>query len=291
VTEIQSFIADYVYARRLDDDGNFAVKAASLIAASDQWSVESVTAALRKTKTNLFRLNTGIRKATFTHGLAEQIIRHCGRPVSEKPDNKASIDQSTHFHGTVNAHNLQTGQHAKVINQPGQASAVGKEAKVADLDAFKFIETVKPADVKDVALPLKVPEVQVRKAVETMMGESFHATDSGTEMCDMYTGQATYKGKPVSVAAMFKGAGGNSLRWPLQVAGCGKNGNQVVKLFQVPADLYIVQANGPFDPTLLMHIKDTADAAAGRRRSTVRYILIDGVMTARLLRAVKTGLA
>ena len=135
-------------------------------------------------------------------------------------------------------------------------------------------------------MPLKVPEVEVRRAFEQLLGEPFHAKDSGVESCDMFTLQGTHGGRQVTVAAAFKGAGNRAIRWPLHVGGFGKNGNQIVRLFGVPADVYLIQANGPLDVTLVQHIKDTADAHAAatpgrplhraRRASTARILRAAG---------------
>ncbi len=132
----------------------------------------------------------------------------------------------------------------------------------AFLDAFKIIAKVSAAGL-DIALPLKVEEVKVRRAFELTLGESFHATDSEVECCDTFSVQGLHRGKQCTVAAMFKGAGNRALKWPLQIAGCGKGGNQVVKLFEVPADVYIIQANGPFDPTLIKHVQCRSHTAQG----------------------------
>jgi hypothetical protein len=207
-------------------------------------------------------------------------------PRTAKLTNGPSIDQSVHFHGIVKAQVLQTGQHAKAVVNSDVKNRLGQMVEPAFLDAFKIIAKVGATEVKDVVLPLKMEEVKVRKAFEQTLGESFHATDSAVEWCDTFSVQGSHDGKQCTIAAMFKGAGNRALKWPLQVSGCGKSGNQVLKLFEIPADVYIIQANGPFDPTLVKHIQDTADAHTARGRR-VRFMLIDGVSTARLLRAIE----
>jgi hypothetical protein len=163
--------------------------------------------------------------------------------------------------------------------------ARGREVEPAYLDALAIMSRVSPAEVNDVEMPLLVPEVEVRRTFERLLGERYHAKDSSVESCDMFTLQGTHEGRHCRVAAMFKGPGNK--KWPLQIAGCGKNGNQVVKLFGVPADVYIVQANGAFDPHLLKHVQHTADAHAMRDGHVVPYILNDGTTTARILRAAQ----
>jgi hypothetical protein len=286
VTKIQSLIADHVHDYRLVDDGDFALGAAEHVARTKSWDLESIAAALSRTKTTLFQINSSVRKAEFIQELAEQILTKCERPMPDNENNRGNVDQSVHFHGPVSAKVLQTGQHAKATIKGSGRRNLGVMVEPAYLDPFKLISKVSAAAVKDVELPITLPEVTVRKAFEQALGESFHATDSGVESCDTFSLQGSHDGKQCAIAAMFKGARDKSLKWPLQVAGCGKNGNQVVKLFEVPADVHIVQANGPLDPTLVKHIQDTADAHSARGKS-VKFMLIDGVSTARLLRALK----
>lgn len=161
---------------------------------------------------------------------------------------------------------------------------VAQMVEPAYLDAFKIISRVTAQQVKDVNLPLTMSEAEVRSAFEAMLGEAFHATDSGVEQCDMFSLQGSVERKNCAVAAAFKGPGNQ--KWPVQITGFGKRGDQIGRLFSVPADVYIIQANGPFDPSLIKHIQDTADAQCARGRH-VRYMIIDGISTARLLRATE----
>ena len=86
-------------------------------------------------------------------------------------------------------------------------------------------------------------------------------------------------GRRVQTAIALKGpSAGNKIT----IASYGKNADQIVRLFEEPAELFIVQANGFFESTLVKHVDQTA-RAVGR---PVNYCLVDGTDTARLLLAL-----
>ena len=70
----------------------------------------------------------------------------------------------------------------------------------------------------------------------------------------------------------------------MTIADCGKNGDQLVRLFTTPADLFTVQYIGPISEMLIKDIqgKVTELQAQGK---TAHFLVIDGQDTARLLYA------
>jgi hypothetical protein len=81
---------------------------------------------------------------------------------------------------------------------------------------------------------------------------------------------------------MLKGPG--IAKKEMTIADCGKNGDQLVRLFDAPADLFIVQFIGRIAE---MVIKDTEGkiAALHKRGKMAQFVIIDGQDTARLLLA------
>lgn len=80
---------------------------------------------------------------------------------------------------------------------------------------------------------------------------------------------------------------GRGVRTPqLTIADCGKNGDQIVRLFQMPASLYVIQYVGPIPDNI---IKDVAVKLRKRRAEgeQAAFCVIDGSDTARLLHAFK----
>lgn len=60
----------------------------------------------------------------------------------------------------------------------------------------------------------------------------------------------------------------------------GARGDQVQRLFQSPAELFIVQFNGKIGGRLIQHIKQEAQVTGA-----AMFCIIDGTDTARLLKA------
>jgi hypothetical protein len=88
--------------------------------------------------------------------------------------------------------------------------------------------------------------------------------------------------RPLNAAFILKGkAYANRL---LRIADLGKNGDQLVRLFSLPAEVYIIQSNGPIDGTVNSHI----EAQVAKKLITnqpIYYLVLDGIQTTRLLRA------
>lgn len=70
----------------------------------------------------------------------------------------------------------------------------------------------------------------------------------------------------------------------MEVPDCGKNGDQLVRLFTTPADLFVVQYVGPITEMLVKDVqgKVTELKAQGKM---AHFLIIDGQDTARLLHA------
>jgi hypothetical protein len=78
---------------------------------------------------------------------------------------------------------------------------------------------------------------------------------------------------------------GNGLtRSELSIADCGKNGDQLLRLFQSAAELFVIQYVGPVSEAV---IADVQSKVAARRAAGAgaNFLIIDGQDTARLLYA------
>lgn len=155
---------------------------------------------------------------------------------------------------------------------------------VEQIDSFRHVRDVNPAVVARV-LPkgfLDYGEDRVQIALEQILDVPFHKKDWGGEGNDLYTANVVVNGRRVATAFLLKGNG--LKRKEMRIADCGKNGDQILRLLQSPAELFVVQYVGPISEGLTSHLADQVRLLNLEGR-VARYMLIDGQDTARLLYA------
>lgn len=72
--DIQGFIADWLHTRGLQDEDGFGKKVALALSSLESWNAGQIRKVLNKTKTDLFRRNTGPRKSEVCGELTESIL-------------------------------------------------------------------------------------------------------------------------------------------------------------------------------------------------------------------------
>jgi hypothetical protein len=153
-----------------------------------------------------------------------------------------------------------------------------------DIDSFSNIKGVRPEDVSDIVDNGYFPrlEDEIQAAIEEILGMSFHTKDWGGEISDLYSTYVQFGGRRTAAAFLLKGRG--KRRKQMTIADCGKNGDQIVRLFDSPAELFVVQFVGAISEAL---IKDVETKVEHRRFQGRRawFLILDGQDTARLLRA------
>ena len=150
---------------------------------------------------------------------------------------------------------------------------------VEDIDSFYKVRDINPSMVLgklDNGF-LNISEDTVQLAIEQILNVSFHKKDWGGEFNDLYTANLVVNGCRRSTAFLLKGNGIGKKQ--MTIADCGKNGDQIIRLFSVSADLFVIQFVGNISD---MVIKDIEEKAASRR---VNYLIMDGQDTARVLMA------
>ncbi len=156
---------------------------------------------------------------------------------------------------------------------------------VEDIDSFQKVRDCNHAMVAnylDRKGYFNKSEEEIQLAFEQILDVSFHKKDWGGEINDLYTANTLINGSRVATAFLLKG---NGLRGPtMQLADCGKNGDQILRLIQSPAILFVVQYVGDVSEAV---IKDLEGKIAELRASgkEAYYCIIDGQDTARVLLA------
>lgn len=155
-------------------------------------------------------------------------------------------------------------------------STGAQRLNIEDIDTFSRVSEVASTDVTIDGETLDVKEAQVKQYLREILGESFDQRDWGGEINDLFTNNVEVNGERVYTAFMLKGP---SVDPPLHITNAGARGDQFQRLFQSPADLFIVQYNGKIEDRTVGHVKNLAQL------KEARYCIIDGTDTARLLKA------
>jgi hypothetical protein len=155
---------------------------------------------------------------------------------------------------------------------------------VDDIDSFAKVRDVEPAIVAHSLNDgyLDRPENEIQEALEQILNVPFHKKDWGGESNDLYTTNVVVGGMRVPTAFMLKG---NGLRKKeLHIRDCGARGDQLVRLFDCPANLFAVQFVGNVSENA---IKDIQGKVRQRRASgeQVCFLIMNGQDTARVLHA------
>lgn len=155
---------------------------------------------------------------------------------------------------------------------------------IEDIDSFTRVRDVNPAMVAHLLKngTLDISEDQVQLALEQILDVPFHKKDWGGELCDMYTANVIVNGARRGAAFLLKGPG---IKKPeMTIADCGRNGDQLVRLFLLQAEIYIIQFVGVVSELLIADALGKVDQLRAQGREA-HVLVMDGQDTARLLYA------
>ena len=149
---------------------------------------------------------------------------------------------------------------------------------VDDIDNFEKVREVEVL----VGTYKRIPEKVFKRGVARILKETGRFEDWGGESNDLYTTRVHLEGRRVAAAFAFKGPGTSGILTPGKM---GKHGNQIQRLFRIPAEVYIVQYWGQIseDVTEQLHAFAVARAATGGER--ICYGVINGDDSTRLVLA------
>lgn len=133
----------------------------------------------------------------------------------------------------------------------------------------------------------KLAEKKIKKGFARIIGEHGSFKDWGGEKSDLYSTKVRIGGKPVRAAIAFKGKATTGKLVPRKM---GKNGDQINRLFDEPAELFLIVYGGQIDSSIISQMQAFAmgQAMSGRR---VYYGVIDGSDLSRILAAYPKSFA
>ncbi len=154
-----------------------------------------------------------------------------------------------------------------------------------DIDSFKKAKDVNPAVVKPFLKDgyyLDLSEDAIQMGLEQVLEVSFHKKDWGGEENDLYTANVIVQGGRVASAFLLKGNG--LKKHTLEIANCGSNGDQLVRLIQSPAQLFFVQFVGEVSENVIKDMEGKVELIKNKGKDA-RYCILNGQDTARILYA------
>lgn len=158
---------------------------------------------------------------------------------------------------------------------------------IEDIDSFRKARDVNPAMVAELLNRhgrLDVSEEVVQTGFEKILEEPLHKKDWGGEKNDLYTCNMIVNGARTATAFLLKGNG--LRRHVMQIRDCGANGDQLVRLFEAPATLFVVQFVGNVDESVIKDVEGKV-AAKNLGGQEARFCIMNGQDTARILRAYR----
>jgi len=125
-----------------------------------------------------------------------------------------------------------------------------------------------------------VSEQAVKELLCQLLGEHAVPNDWGGEESDVFTANLSVGGQRTTAAFLLKGP---ARFHPMKPTDLGKNGDQLYRLFNIPARVFVVQRCHNIGAA----VRKQAEAFALQRSFTspCRVVFVDGLTTARLLRA------
>lgn len=167
---------------------------------------------------------------------------------------------------------------------PAQSNRLPERIHIDDIDSFCRVRSVPPESVGHLhdGGYLRCSEEYIKASLEEILHEPLHKKDHGGEINDLYSSNIRIGESRYSAAFMLKGPGVKTKL--LRVGHCGHHGDQLVRLFDSPAEIYIVQFVGNIDEYI---IKDVAQKVVAKRSrgEAASFCILNGLDTARILHA------
>jgi DNA-binding transcriptional regulator GbsR (MarR family) len=149
--------------------------------------------------------------------------------------------------------------------RPDQA----RRLSVDDLESFKRVRSLRRGDDSADS----VSEIAFKKGLLRIIGEKGKFQDWGGETSDLFTTRLKRGNKRLAAA------------FALTPGKMGKNGDQIQRLVQAPAEVFLVQYCRQIDGSVLSQLADLVRAKAGLTGQALFYGIIDGFDSARLVKA------
>jgi len=153
-----------------------------------------------------------------------------------------------------------------------------RQITIDDIDSFSKIRGVGPNG----HLPKSVSEKKFKLGVQKVAGQPGEFKDWGGEKNDLFTTNIRIAGLRRPVAFAFKGPGTVGKLTPGKL---GKNGDQIQRLFETAAEVFLIQYWAEIDESVLKQMEQLAVAKSVMTGNEILYGIVDGQDSRRLFDA------
>jgi hypothetical protein len=254
---IYNAILNYILQRGLENYDDFARKLTDKAWQTLSHNKFDLNEILNRIKSSFFRLNLIRRSEFYSPQLEKNIIGLWKRKEFELP----AVEKIE----------------VKISEKLKRKEPVYRQVFVDDIDSFAKVRDIKVSG----AIYLDIPEEIVKKSFMEIIGEGYSVKDWGGERSDLFTTHVRYRGRRVPAAFAFKGRG---TRGMLTLRKLGKRGDQIIRLFEEPAEIFFLQYNGQIDTSIFKAMEAHASHKSRLGRA-IYYCTVDGRDTARILKA------
>lgn len=209
---------------------------------------------------------TGYEKDSFLQNHYTQILKLAGdfKAIQQIPTKRNRTTNSGHY------------SVIKVLIDRKKSRA--KLITIDEIDSFGRISGVSVNSFE------RRSEITIKKLFKKIFGEKGKFTDWGGEKNDLFTTRLRLRGQRLACAIAFKGWGTKGVLTPGKM---GRNGDQIQRLFNSSAQMFLVQYCGQIDERVVEQMEAfahlRADLAGGNQ--VTYYGVIDGLDTERLFQA------
>jgi hypothetical protein len=159
-----------------------------------------------------------------------------------------------------------------------QTKARVRQIYVDDIESFSRVRSIQGAKKANV---LRLPERRINAGFCRILNQS-EKKDWGGERNDIYTNKIRFNGSRKSAAFALKG---KAIKTELMPGKMGKNGDQIQRLFDATADIYVVAHNRGINERVvdLMQVHAIGKSISHNKR--IYFCVIDGDDLGRLVAA------
>jgi hypothetical protein len=150
---------------------------------------------------------------------------------------------------------------------------------VDDIDSFSRVKKINSS----LSTPIPMAENRFKNGIIRILKEPGKFKDWGGEKNDLCSTRLRFQGKRRPTAFAFKGKG--LVKKKLTPNFMGKNGDQIQRLFQSPAEVFILQYWSQIDDSVVEQMQMAAKVKSYSDGKRIYYGVIDGQDSTRIIQA------